>query len=78
VCVCKKERRRKRDTDERKREGDRECNNVKRAFKNKLNSGRGWEESASICTSQIAFKAQSSNDLNCCYLAMYRIIVYPT
>ena len=41
--------------EERTREG---CNAAKIAFKSRLDSGRGWEETASTCTSQRPIKAQ--------------------
>ena len=56
VCVCEKEKREERQI--REREEREECDDAKGAFKNRLDSGRGWEETASTCTSQTAVKAQ--------------------
>jgi hypothetical protein len=42
----------------RERKRREECDDVKGAFKNRLNSSRGWEESAGTCTSQTTVKAQ--------------------
>jgi hypothetical protein len=52
VCMCVREREKERNRDERARE---EYNDAKRAFKNRLDSGRGLEETASTC---ISVKAQ--------------------
>jgi hypothetical protein len=68
-CACACERKRNREGErqrgrEAERQRDRERseregrNDAKGAFKNKLNSGRGWEETASTCTSRAAVKAQ--------------------
>jgi hypothetical protein len=56
VYVCEREGEKERQI--REREEREECDNAKGAFKNRLDSGKGWEESTSTCTSQTAVKAQ--------------------
>ena len=59
VCVCKSVRKREGETNKVKERGERgECDDAKGAFKNRLDSGRGWEETTSTCTSRTAVKAQ--------------------
>jgi hypothetical protein len=53
-----KERRREGETDKRKTREILDCDDAKGAFINRLDSGRGWEESTSTCTSRTAVKAQ--------------------
>jgi hypothetical protein len=59
ACVCVRERKRgEKERQIREREEREECDDAKGGFKNRLDSGRGWEESTSTCTSRTAVKAQ--------------------
>ena len=56
MCVRKREGEKERQIREK---GEREdCDDAKGAFINRLDSGRGWEESTNTCTSRTAIKTQ--------------------